>query len=88
METHIDFEGLQLAELVRLGKLAAEAMELSYEYDRSRSRVYCELVAACNAEVLVRRRRAARHCGTPLAVSAPGGTHVHTLQAAARPRLG
>jgi hypothetical protein len=34
METHIDLEGLQLAELVRLGKLAAEAMELSHEYDR------------------------------------------------------
>lgn len=71
METHIDFEGLQLAELIRLGKLAAEAMALSQEYDRSRSHVYCELVAACNVEVLVRRRRAARHCGTALANSQP-----------------
>src|SRR5882757_4763373 len=71
MEAHIDFEGLQLAELVRLAKLAAEAMALSEEYDRSRSRVYCELVAACNVEMLVRRRRAARHCGTALANSTP-----------------
>jgi hypothetical protein len=70
METHIDFKGLQLADLVRLGKLAAEAMALSQEYDQSRSRVYCELVAACNVEVLARRRRAARHCGT-LANSMP-----------------
>jgi hypothetical protein len=71
METHIDFEGLQFAELIRLGTLAAEAMALSQEYDRVRSRVYCELVAACNVEVLVRRSRAARHCGTALAVSTP-----------------
>jgi hypothetical protein len=71
METHIDFEALQLAELVRLGKLAAEAMALSQEYDRGRSHVYCELVAACNVEVLVRRRRAARHCGTAAAISRP-----------------
>lgn len=69
METHIDFKGLQLAELIRLGKLAAEAMALSQEYDRSRSRVYCELVAACNVEVLVRKRRAARYCGTAAASS-------------------
>jgi hypothetical protein len=88
METHIDFEGLQFAQIVRLGALAAEAMALSHEYDRSRSRVYCELVAACNVEVLVRRRRAARHCGTALADSPPDGTHVHTLQAAAHPCLG
>jgi hypothetical protein len=71
METHIDFEALQLAELVRLGKLAAEAMALSQEYDRGRSHVYCGLVAACNVEVLVRRRRAARHCGTAVAFSMP-----------------
>jgi hypothetical protein len=71
METHIDFDGLQLADLVRLGKLAAEAMALSQEYDRARSHVYCELVAACNVEVLVRRRRAARHCGTAAAISTP-----------------
>jgi len=72
MEMHVDLEGLQLAELVRLGKLAAEAMELSHEYDRSRSRVYCELVAACNVEVLVRRRKATRHCGTSLRHGADG----------------
>ena len=71
METHIDFEALQLAELIRLGKLAAEAMALSQEYDRGRSHVYCGLVAACNVEVLVRRRRAARHCGTAAAISTP-----------------
>jgi hypothetical protein len=71
METHIDFEGLQLADLVRLGKLAAEAMALSQEYDPSRSQVYCELVAACNVEMLARRRRAARYCGTVLASSTP-----------------
>jgi hypothetical protein len=71
METRIDFEELQLAELIRLGKLAAEALALSQEYDRSRARVYCELVAACNVEVLVRRRKAARHCGTALASSPP-----------------
>jgi hypothetical protein len=70
METHMDLEELQLADLIRLGKLAAEAMALSQEYDRARSRVYCELAAACNVEVLVRRRRAARHCGTALAMSA------------------
>jgi hypothetical protein len=71
MKTHIDFEGLQFADLIRLGSLAAEAMALSQEYDRARSRVYCELVAACNVEVLVRRRKAARHCGTALANSTP-----------------
>jgi hypothetical protein len=69
METQIDFEELQLAELIRLAKLAAEAMALSQEYDLARSHVYCELVAACNVEMLVRRRRAARHCGTALAIS-------------------
>jgi hypothetical protein len=74
METHIDFEALQFADLVRLGALAAEAMALSHEYDQSRSRVYCELVAACNVEVIVRRRRAARHCGTALAASLPDGS--------------
>jgi hypothetical protein len=46
-------------------------MALSQEYDRSRARVYCELVAACNVEVLVRRRKAARHCGTALVNSPP-----------------
>jgi hypothetical protein len=81
METHIDFEGLQFAELIRLGTLAAEAMALSQEYDRARSRVYCELVAACNVEVLVRRSRAARHCGTALAgFNAAAGIRVPSLK--------
>jgi hypothetical protein len=71
METHIDFEELQLAELIGLAKLAAEAMALCREYDRDRSHVYCELVAACNVEVLARRRRAARHCGRALAIPRP-----------------
>jgi hypothetical protein len=69
MDTHFDFETLQFAELSRLAKLATEAMELSHQYDRPRSRVYCELVAACNVEMLARRRSAARHCGTALAMS-------------------
>ena len=71
MDTHIDFEMLQFAELDRLAKLATEAMALSHQYDRSRSRVFCELVAACNVEMLARRRKAARHCGTALAISSP-----------------
>jgi hypothetical protein len=71
MDTHIDFKGLQFADLIQLGKLAAEAMALSHEYDRARSRVYCELVAACNVEMLVRRRKAARHCGTVFGISPP-----------------
>jgi hypothetical protein len=66
METYINLQRLQYADLIKLGKLAAEAMALSQEYDQSRSRTYCELVAACNVEMLVRRRRAARHCGTTL----------------------
>jgi hypothetical protein len=70
MDTHIDFEILQFAELSRLAKLAAEAMALSHQYDQSRLRVFCELVAACNVEMLARRRKAARHCGTALAMSA------------------
>ena len=70
MDTHIDFATLQFAELSRLAKLATEAMALAHQYDRSRSRVFCELVAACNVEMLARRRKAARHCGTALAMSA------------------
>jgi hypothetical protein len=66
METHINFERLQYADLIRLGKLAAEAIALSQQYDKSRSQKYCQLIAACNAEMLARRRKAARHCGTAL----------------------
>ena len=66
METHIDFKALQYADLVHLGSLAAEAMALSQQYDVSRSLKYCELVAACNEEVIARRRNAARYCGTAL----------------------
>ena len=64
MATYIDLQQLRYADLIKLGKLAAEAMALSHEYDQSRSRTYCELVAACNVEMLARRRRAVRHCGT------------------------
>ena len=71
METHIDLESLPLAELIRLAKLATEAMALSHEHDQARSRAYCQLLAACNGEMLARRRRAARHCGTALAISPP-----------------
>jgi hypothetical protein len=66
METRIDLERLRDTDLIKLGKLAAEAMTLSHDYDRSRSRAYCELVAACNVEMLTRRRRATRRCGTAL----------------------
>jgi len=66
METRIDFERLRYTDLIRLGELAAEAMALSQEYDRSRSRVYCQLIAACNVEMLTRRSEAVRHCGTAL----------------------
>jgi hypothetical protein len=64
METHINLKRLQYADLIKLGQLAAEAMTLSQQYDQSRSRKYCELVAACNIEMLARRRTAVRHCGT------------------------
>ena len=64
MDTHIDLKALDHADLMRLGKLAAEAMELAQEYDQSRSRAFCKLAAACNGEVLARRQKAARHCGT------------------------
>lgn len=66
MDTHIDLKALRYADLIELGKLAAEAMALAQEYDRSRSHTYCKLVAACNVEMLTRRRKAARHCGTTL----------------------
>jgi hypothetical protein len=63
MDTHIDIEGLHYADLIRLGKLAAEAMALSQHYDQSRAQVYCQLVARCNVEMVLRRRKAARQCG-------------------------
>jgi hypothetical protein len=66
MDTFINLQRLQYADLLKLGKLAAEAMALSQEYDQSRSRTYCKLVAACNVEMLARRRKAERHCGTTL----------------------
>ncbi len=66
MDTHINLRALQYADLVELGKLAAEAMQLSQEYDRSRARDYCKLAAACNDEVLARREKARRDCGTAL----------------------
>lgn len=64
MDTHIKLRALGYADLVELGKLAAEAMELSQEYDRSRAGEYCKLIAACNGEVLARREQAKRRCGT------------------------
>jgi len=66
METRIDLQRLQYADLIRLGQLAVEALALAQEYDQSRSRAFCELVAACNVEMLARRRQAARYCGTAL----------------------
>ena len=35
-----------------------------FSHDQARSRAYCELVAACNVEMLRRRRTATRYCGT------------------------
>ena len=66
MDTRIDLQQLGYADLIKLGKLAAEAMILSHDYDRSRALAYCELVAACNLEMLTRRRQAERRCGTEL----------------------
>jgi hypothetical protein len=66
MDTHINIKALQFTDLIELGRLAAEAMELSREYDQSRSQKYCKLMAACNIEMLERRREAERLCGTAL----------------------
>ena len=66
MDNRINLEGLHTADLVRLRDLAAEAMALAQEYDQSQSRAYCELAAACNVEMFVRRHKAARNCGTAL----------------------
>ena len=64
MDTQINIKALPYAELLELGKLAAEAVELSREYDQAHARKFCKLVAACNMEVIERRRRAAIVCGT------------------------
>jgi hypothetical protein len=64
MDTHTNIKALQFTDLVELGKLAAEALELSREYDESRLQKYCKLIAACNIEVIERRRQAERLCGT------------------------
>jgi len=64
MDTHTNIKALQFTDLVELGKLAAEALELSREYDESRLQTYCKLTAACNIEVIERRRQAERLCGT------------------------
>ncbi|HWM70869.1 MAG TPA: hypothetical protein VNO35_30135 [Steroidobacteraceae bacterium] len=63
MDTHTNIKALQFTDLVELGKLAAEALELSREYDESRLQTYCKLIAACNIEVIERRRQAERLCG-------------------------
>jgi len=63
MDTHINIKALQYSDLVELGKLAAEALELSREYDKSRVHKFCNLIAACNVEVIERRRQAERQCG-------------------------
>jgi hypothetical protein len=64
MDTHIKIKALQYNDLIELGKLAAEAIELSREYDQSRVRKFCNLIAACNVEMIERRRQAERLCGT------------------------
>jgi hypothetical protein len=64
MDTHINIKALQYTDLIELGKLAAEALELSREYDKSRVHKFCNLIAACNVEMIERRRQAERLCGT------------------------
>jgi hypothetical protein len=64
MDTHIKIKALQYSDLIELGKLAAEAIELSREYDQSRVQKFCKLIAACNIEMIERRRQAERLCGT------------------------
>jgi len=66
MDTHINIKALQYTDLIELGKLAAEAIELSREYDQSRVRKFTNLVAACNIEMIERRRQAERLCGTAM----------------------
>lgn len=64
MGAEIEFDQLEYQDLIRLGDLAAEAMALSHEYDRPRARDFCELMAACNVEMLTRMQQARRRCGT------------------------
>lgn len=66
MDTHINIKALQYTDLIELGKLAAEALELSREYDQSRAHKFCKLIAACNVEMIERRREAERQCGTSI----------------------
>jgi hypothetical protein len=66
MDTHLKLKRLDYADLIKLGRLAAEAMELSQEYDRARAHSFCNLAAACNVEMLARRAKARRQCGTAL----------------------
>jgi len=66
-DTHINIKALKYSDLIELGRLAAEALELSRQYDQSRLQKYCNLIAACNIEVLERRRKAESLCGTALA---------------------
>ena len=67
MDTLTNIKALQYSDLIELGRLAAEALELSRQYDQSRLQKYCNLIAACNTEVLERRRKAESLCGTALA---------------------
>jgi len=66
MDTNINLQRLQYTDLIKLGMLAAEAMALCQEHDQARSRTFCKLAAACNGEMLARRREATRHCGKAL----------------------
>jgi hypothetical protein len=66
-DTQTKIKALTYSDLIELGRLAAEAMELSRQYDQSRLRKYCNLIAACNIEVIERRRKAESLCGTALA---------------------
>jgi hypothetical protein len=66
MDTQLNIKALQFTDLIELGKLAAVALELSREYDQSRLPKFCNLIAACNVEMIERRRQAARLCGTAM----------------------
>ena len=66
MDTHINIKALQYTDLIELGKLAAEAIELSHAYDQSRLRKFTDLSAACNIEMIERRRQAEHLCGTSI----------------------
>jgi hypothetical protein len=67
MSAQIDFTHLEYEDLIHLGSLAAEAMALAHQYDRSRARDFCALIAACNLAMLVRLQQARRICGTAIA---------------------